>query len=331
MASSLIGSRVERKEDKKFLTGKGRYTADINLANQTYAYFVRSPHARATISKVDISKASKAPGVVRILTGDDLAKDKIGGLIAGWKIVSQDGTDMKCPPHPPLANNTVNFVGDHVAIVIAETLDQAKDAAEKVRVDYKVLKAVVNTGDAMNSKPIHDGIDKNLCYDFLLGDKGKTDEAFSKADKVVKLDLVNNRLIPNAMEPRAAIGDYNPSSEELTLYTASQNPHLSRLILSAFNAIHPEHKFRVVAPDVGGGFGSKINAYAEDVVVAWASKKIERPIKWVAERTESFLSDNHGRDHLTHVELAVTNDAKITGIKVETIANLGAYALVFLQ
>jgi len=329
MASSLIGSRVERKEDKKFLTGKGRYTADINLANQTYAYFVRSPHARATISKVDISKASKASGVVRILTGDDLAKDKIGGLIAGWKIVSQDGTDMKCPPHPPLANNTVNFVGDHVAIVIAETLDQAKDAAEKVRVDYKVLKAVVNTGDAMNSKPIHDGIDKNLCYDFLLGDKGKTDEAFSKADKVVKLDLVNNRLIPNAMEPRAAIGDYNPSSEELTLYTASQNPHLSRLILSAFNAVHPEHKFRVVAPDVGGGFGSKINAYAEDVVVAWASKKIERPVKWVAERTESFLSDNHGRDHLTHVELALKNDGKITGIKVETIANLGAYALVF--
>ena len=303
MASSLIGSRVERKEDKKFLTGKGRYTSDINLANQTYAYFIRSPHARATISKVDISKASNASGVVSILTGKDLANDKIGGLIAGWKIVSQDGTDMKCPPHPPLASNTVNFVGDHVAVVIAETLDQAKDAAEKVRVDYKVLKAVVNTGDAMNSKAIH--------------------------DKVVKLDLVNNRLIPNAMEPRAAIGDYNPSSEELTLYTASQNPHLSRLILSAFNAIHPEHKFRVVAPDVGGGFGSKINAYAEDVVVAWASKKIERPVKWVAERTESFLSDNHGRDHLTHVEVALKNDGKITAIRVETIANLGAYALVF--
>jgi carbon-monoxide dehydrogenase large subunit len=161
-----------------------------------------------------------------------------------------------------------------------------------------------------------------------LGDKGKTDEAFSKADKVVKLDLVNNRLIPNAMEPRAAIGDYNPSSEELTLYTASQNPHLSRLIMSAFNAVHPEHKFRVVAPDVGGGFGSKINAYAEDIVVAWASKKIERPVKWVAERTESFLSDNHGRDHLTHVEVAITNDGEITAIRVDTIANLGAYALV---
>jgi len=199
--ANLIGAKIERKEDKKFLTGKGRYTADINLTNQTYAYFVRSPHARAKITKVDISKASKASGVVKVLTGDDLAKDKIGGLIAGWKIVSHDGKDMKIPPHPALAKDIVNFVGDHVAVVIAETLDQAKDAAEKVRVDYKVLKAVVNTGDAMNSKPIHDGIDKNLCYDFLLGDKGKTDEAFSKADKVVKLDLVNNRFIPNAMEP----------------------------------------------------------------------------------------------------------------------------------
>ena len=328
MASSLIGSRVERKEDKKFLTGKGRYTSDINLINQTYAYFVRSPHARAAILKVDISKASNSPGVVKVLTGKDLSKDKIGGLICGWKIVSHDGTDMKCPPHPPLASNTVNFVGDHIAVVIAESLDEAKNAAEKVRVDYKVLKAVVNTADAMNAATIHEGIDKNLSFDFLLGDKAKTEEAFSQADKVIKLDLVNNRLIPNAMEPRAAIGDYNASSEELTLYTASQNPHLSRLIMSAFNAVHPEHKFRVVAPDVGGGFGSKINAYAEDVVVAWASKKIERPVKWVAERTESFLSDNHGRDHVTHVELAIKTDGKITAIKVDTIANLGAYALV---
>jgi len=328
MASSLIGSRVERKEDKRFLTGKGRYTSDINLPNQTYAYFIRSPHARAGIKKIDCSKAKKAPGVIEVFTGENIAKDKIGGLIAGWKIVSQDGTDMKCPPHPVLANNIVNFVGDHVAVVIAESIDQAKDAAEMVRIDYNILKPVVNTGDALNSKAIHEGIDKNLCFDFLLGDKAKTEEAFSKADKVIKLDLVNNRLVPNAMEPRAAIGDYNPSSEELTLYTASQNPHLSRLIMSAFNAVHPEHKFRVVAPDVGGGFGSKINAYAEDVVVAWASKKIGKPVKWVAERSESFMSDNHGRDHLTHVEVALKNDGKITAIKVDTIANLGAYALV---
>tara|TARA_B100001123_G_scaffold426776_1_gene541417 strand:- start:1565 stop:3937 length:2373 start_codon:yes stop_codon:yes gene_type:complete len=327
--ASLVGSKVERKEDKKFLTGKGRYTADINLANQTYAYFVRSPHARASISKVDTSKASNAPGVVAILTGDDLAKDKIGGLIAGWKIVSQDGTDMKVPPHPPLANSTVNYVGDHVAVVIAETLDQARNAAEMVRVDYKVLKAVVNTSDAMNSKPIYEGIDKNLCFDFGLGDSKKTEEAISKADKVIKIDLVNNRLIPNAMEPRASIGDYNSSSENLTLYTTNQNPHLTRLVLSAFCAIQPEHKFRVVAPDVGGGFGSKIYPYAEDAVVAWAAKKIERPVKWVADRSESFLSDCHGRDHITHAELGVQNDGKITSLKVETIANIGAYASLF--
>jgi carbon-monoxide dehydrogenase large subunit len=327
--ASLVGSRVERKEDKKFLTGKGRYTADINIVNQTYACFVRSPHARAKINKVDITKASKAPGVVAVLTGDDLAQDKIGGMIAGWKIVSQDGKDMKVPPHPALAKDSVNYVGDHVAVVIAETLEQAKNAAELVSVSYKILKAVIDTSNAMNSEAIHEGIDRNLCFDFVLGDKGKTDDALSSADKVVMLDLINNRLIPNAIEPRASIGDYNSSSEQLTLYTTNQNPHLTRLVLSAFNAIAPEHKFRVVAPDVGGGFGSKIYPYAEDVVIAWASKKIERPVKWVAERSESFLSDCHGRDHITHVELAVKNSGVITGLKVDTIANLGGYASLF--
>ena len=327
--ASLVGSRVERKEDKRFLTGKGRYTADINITNQTYACFVRSPHARAKINQVDTTKASKAPGVVAILTGDDLAQDKIGGMIAGWKIVSQDGKDMKVPPHPALAKDSVNYVGDHVAVVIAETLEQAKNAAELVSVSYKILKAVIDTSNAMNSEAIHEGIDRNLCFDFVLGDKGKTDDALSSADKVVMLDLINNRLIPNAIEPRASIGDYNSSSEQLTLYTTNQNPHLTRLVLSAFNAIAPEHKFRVVAPDVGGGFGSKIYPYAEDVVIAWASKKIERPVKWVAERSESFLSDCHGRDHITHVELAVKNSGVITGLKVDTIANLGGYASLF--
>ena len=290
---SLVGSRVERKEDKKFLTGKGRYTADITLANQTHAIFIRSPHARAEIKKVDTSKAQKAPGVVAVFTGEDIANDKIGGLIAGWKIVSEDGTEMKVPPHPPLAKDSVNYVGDHVAVVIAETLDQAKAAADMVKVDYKILKAVVDTDKAMSSDAIYKDINKNLCFDWLLGDRNKTKEAFDSADKIVKMDLRNNRLVPNAMEPRAAIGDYNPSTEEITLYTTSQNPHLSRLIISAFNGVAPEHKLRVVAPDVGGGFGSKIYPYAEDVVMAWAAKKVERPVKWVAQRTESFLSDCH--------------------------------------
>ena len=326
---SLVGSRVERKEDKKFLTGKGRYTADITLANQTYAIFIRSPHARAEIKKVDTSKAQKAPGVVAVFTGEDIANDKIGGLIAGWKIVSEDGTEMKVPPHPPLAKDSVNYVGDHVAVVIAETLDQAKAAADMVKVDYKILKAVVDTDKAMSSDAIYKDINKNLCFDWLLGDRNKTKEAFDSADKIVKMDLRNNRLVPNAMEPRAAIGDYNPSTEEITLYTTSQNPHLSRLIISAFNGVAPEHKLRVVAPDVGGGFGSKIYPYAEDVVMAWAAKKVERPVKWVAQRTESFLSDCHGRDHITHAELAVKSDGKVVGLKVETIANIGAYASVF--
>ena len=327
--ASLVGSRVERKEDKKLLTGRGRYTADVNFVHQTFAYFVRSPHARAQIKKVDTSKALKSPGVVSILTGADIVNDKIGGLIAGWRIKSEDGSDMKVPPHPPLASDTVNYVGDHVAVVIAETLDEARNAAELVKVDYKILKAVVSTKDAMSSDQIYKDIPKNLCFDWLLGDRAKVKEAFEKADKIIKIDLINNRLIPNAMEPRACVIDYNTASEEITCYTTSQNPHLSRLIMSAFGGVAPENKLRVVAPDVGGGFGSKINLYNEEIVCSWASKKIERPIKWVAERTESFLTDTHGRDHITHAELAVTNDGKFLGFKNETIANLGAYARVF--
>ncbi len=327
--ASLVGSRVERKEDKRFLTGKGKYTADINIANQTYAVFVRSPHSRAKIQKIDLSSALRASGVVSILTGDKIAKDKIGGLIAGWAIRSENGTEMKIPANPPLAKEHANFVGEPIVVVIAESLDEAKAAAELVSIDYKVLKGVVNTAEAMNGETIHEGIDKNLCFDWLLGDRKAVEQAFAKADKIIKIDLINNRLIPNAMEPRACVTDYNTASEEITLYTTSQNPHLSRLIMSAFGGVAPENKLRVVAPDVGGGFGSKINVYNEEIVCSWASKKIERPIKWVAERTESFLTDTHGRDHVTHAELAVTNDGKFLGFKNETIANLGAYARVF--
>ena len=220
--ASLVGSRVERKEDKRFLTGKGRYTADINISNQTYAYFIRSPHARAKINKIDTSKALKASGVVDILTGEHIAKDKIGGLIAGWAIRSEDGSEMKCPSNPPLAKDNVNFVGDPIAVVFAESLEEAKAAAELVKIDYKVLKAVVNLSEAMNNDTIHEGIDKNLCYDWLLGDRQKVKEAFDKADKIIKLDITNNRLVPNAMEPRACVVDYNTASEEITCYTTSQ-------------------------------------------------------------------------------------------------------------
>ena len=190
--ASLVGSRVERKEDKKLLTGRGKYTADVNFVNQTFAYFIRSPHARAQIKKVDTTKAMKAPGVVSILTGADIANDKIGGLIAGWRIKSEDGSDMKVPAHPPLANEIVNYVGDHVAVVIADSLDEARNAAEFVKVDYKILKAVVDTKGAMDSDQIYKDIPKNLCFDWLLGDRAKVKEAFEKADKIIKIDLINN-------------------------------------------------------------------------------------------------------------------------------------------
>ena len=327
--ASLVGSRVERKEDKRFLTGKGRYTSDINLTNQTYAIFVRSPHARAQIKKLDISKALKSSGVVSIFTGSEIAQDKIGGLIAGWAIRSEDGTEMKCPANPPLAKDNVNFVGDPVAVVIAESLAEAKNAAEKVSVDYKILKAVTSTANAMEGEAIHDGIDKNLCYDWLLGDRQKVKEAFEKADKVISIDIINNRLIPNAMEPRAAVAEFNESNGEYTLYTTTQNPHVIRLLMGAFVLSIPEHKLRVIAPDVGGGFGSKIFLYAEETIITWASAKIGRPIKWRAERSESFLTDAHGRDHVTHAKLGLDANGKFTALKVETYANMGAYLSTF--
>ena len=329
MTSSGIGASVKRKEDDRFISGKGKYTADVNLYNQTYAYFIRSPHAHAKIKKIDISKATKTPGVLGVFTGEDVKKDKIGNLICGWKIMSKDGSEMQVPPHPILAQGKANHVGEQVAVVIAETLEIAKNAAEKVLIDYEILKAVVSTANAMEGKQIYDNVKNNCAFDFELGDKKKADESFSGAEHIVSLDLINNRLVPNAMEPRAATAEYNSGTGEYTLYTTSQNPHLSRLIMSAFLQVAPEHKLRLIAPDVGGGFGSKIYLYAEETVVTWATKKIGRPIKWVCDRSESFLTDCHGRDHVTKAELAVKKDGTMLGIKVHTIANVGAYLSTF--
>jgi len=328
-AKTGVGAPVLRKEDFRFITGKGQYTDDINRQDQAHAYFLRSPHAHATIKKLDISAAKSAPGVLGVLTGDDLAADKIGGLICGWMIHNKDGSPMKAGAHPALAQGKVRYVGDHVAVVIADTYAQAKDAAEKIVVDYQVLPAVVDMNKAKSSAAIHDVAPDNVVYDWDLGDKAATDAAFSKAKHVTKIDLVNNRLIPNAMEPRAAIGDFDAGTGVYTLYTTSQNPHVARLVLSAFVGIAPEHKLRVIAPDVGGGFGSKIFIYAEETVCVWASKKIGRPVKWTADRTEAFLSDAHGRDHISHAELALDDKGKILGLRVQTKANLGAYLSTF--
>ncbi len=330
MTAPIIGAAIRRKEDHRFITGQGRYTDDINRYGQTHAYFIRSPHAHAKLRGIDTSAARAAKGVVGVLTGADLAADKLGGLICGWMITSKDGTPMKAGAHPALAVDTVRYVGDHIAIVIAETYAQAKDAAELVKVEYEVLPAVVDPAHAQSAATqIHTEAPRNTIYQWEIGNKPETDAAFAKAAQIVKLDLTNNRLIPNAMEPRAAVGEYDDATGGYTLYVTSQNPHVARLVMSAFIGIAPEHKLRVVAPDVGGGFGSKIFIYAEEVVCTWAAKKVRRPVKWTAERSESFLSDAHGRDHVTHAELALDADAKMLGLRVKTIANLGAYMSTF--
>ncbi|MBB4017768.1 carbon-monoxide dehydrogenase large subunit [Chelatococcus caeni] len=333
MSVTHIGAAVRRKEDQRFITGRGQYTDDLSRPGQTYAYFLRSPHAHAKIRSIDTAKAAAMPGVVAVLTGEDLAKDNVGGLICGWMIHSKDGTPMKAGPHPALAQGKVRYVGDHVAVVIAESLAEAKDAAEAVEVDYEVLPAVVDPAAAQKAmkgaEPVHEVAPDNTVFAWHLGDKAATDAAFKGARHVTTIDLVNNRLVPNALEPRAAIGDYDPGTDGYTLYTTSQNPHVARLVLSAFVGIAPEHKLRVIAPDVGGGFGSKIFIYAEETVCIWAAKKVGRPVKWTAERTEAFLADAHGRDHVSHAELATDDKGRILGLRVKTTANLGAYLSTF--
>ncbi|AWB34433.1 xanthine dehydrogenase family protein molybdopterin-binding subunit [Orrella marina] len=326
-----IGDSVLRKEDERFLTGAGQYTDDIDLSNLAQAVFLRSPHAHANIRSIDTTAAKAAPGVLAVFTGEDVAADKIGGLPCGWLITSTNGEPMKEPAHPILAVGKARHVGDQVAMVIAKTAEQAKNAAELIEVDYEPLAAVADVRDAQKegAPAVHDEAPDNHCFKWVIGDKDAVDAAFEQAAHVTQLDLINNRLIPNAMEPRAAIGCYSRASDEYTLYVANQNPHVERLLLTAFVMGLPEHKVRVIAPDVGGGFGSKIYLYAEDVCVTWAAKKLNRNIKWTAERTESFVSDAHGRDHVTHAELAMDKDGKFLAFRVHTDANLGAYLSTF--
>ncbi|WP_396428664.1 xanthine dehydrogenase family protein molybdopterin-binding subunit [Limnohabitans sp.] len=326
-----IGESLRRKEDYRFLTGAGQYTDDIVLANMAQCYFVRSPHAHAKIRSIDKTAALAAPGVIGILDGQDVAADKINGLPCGWLITSTNGEPMKEPPHPILAFEKVRYVGDHVAMVVAETYEQARNAAELVMVDYEPLAAVVDVRDAQapGAPVIHDIATNNQCYKWAIGDKAAVDATFANAAHVTKIDLVNNRLAPNPMEPRAAIGHYNRAGDDYTLYVSNQNPHVERLLLTAFVMGLPEHKVRVIAPDVGGGFGAKIYLYAEDVCLTWASKKLNRPIKWNCDRSEAFLSDAHGRDHVSHAELAMDKDGKFLGFRVHTDANLGAYLSTF--
>ena len=326
-----IGARVTRKEDKRFITGAGRFVDDMVVPGMKHAAFVRSPYAHAEIKKIDVKKAQGMPGVIGVLTGKELKADGIGNLICGWMIHSHDGSPMKMGAWSPLAVDRVRYVGDAVVIVVAETKGQARDAAEAVDITYKEKKAVVDAVAALKpgAPQVHPEADNNLIFDWGLGDAAATDAAIKKAAHVTKMHIVNNRLVPNAIEPRAALAHYDKAEDHYTCWTTSQNPHLARLVMSAFYNVAPENKLRVIAPDVGGAFGSKIYIYPEEIVCCWASKKTGVPVKWVADRTESFLTDAHGRDHVSEVQMAFDKDNRIIGLKVDTIANLGAYMSLF--
>ncbi len=326
-----IGASVRRKEDFRFLSGRGNYTDDINRPGQLYAVLRRSDRPHAKLGAIDTAAAKAAPGVVAVFTGADMAADNVGGLPCGWQIHNKDGSPMAEPPHPVLAIGKVRHVGDPVAVVIATTKQAAKDAAELLDIDYQDLPAVASLADAVKpgASLVHDEVPGNVCYDWHIGDKAALEAAFAGAAKVVKLELENNRLIPNAMEPRAAVGDYDTSNGDYTLYTTSQNPHVIRLLMGAFVLHIPENKLRVVAPDVGGGFGSKIYHYAEEAIVTWAAGKVRKPVKWTAERNESFMSDAHGRDHVSTAEMAIDKDGHFLGLRVHTLANMGGYLSTF--
>ena len=326
-----MGQSVKRVEDQRFITGKGQYTDDIQLPGMTFATIIRSPLAHANITNIDLSAAKNAPGFVASFVGSDIP-EAIAGVPCGWQVDFKNGDTMKEPPHPLLARGKALHVGDAVAVVIAETQAQAKDAAAMVQVEYEELPAVTDISAALKdgAPQLHDGVPNNKIFDWELGSGlDAVDSALAGAAHVTSLDIVNQRLVPNPIEPRSAIGDYDDSRDYHTLYTSSQNPHVIRLLMCAFVLGLPEHKVRVVAPDVGGGFGSKIFHYIEEALMVWVAKQIKRPVKWTAERTESFLTDGQGRDHKTKAQMGFDSNGKMVALKVETDANLGAYLSTF--
>ena len=326
-----IGAALHRKEDQRFLMGRGNYVADMQLNRMTVGVLVRSPHAHARIKAIDTNAARQAPGVVAVFTGDDLLADKVGGLPCAWPVTGKGGAATKEPAHPALAQGKVRHVGDPVALVVAESLDDARHAAEAVRVDYEMLPAVVGVLDALKpgAPAVFDDIPDNVCVDWEIGDKAATAAAFKKAAHIARISLVNNRLAGNPMESRASIGDYDVSRKQHTLWTTSQFPHIAKLLMGNFVLGIPQHKLRVVSPDVGGGFGVKQFLYAEEVLVTWAARKIGRPVKWVCERSEGFVSDAQARDHVTDAELALDANGKFLGLRVNTTANMGGYLSTF--
>ncbi len=327
--TGFIGAALKRKEDARFLTGRGRYTDDINLPGQLYAHLLRSTVAHANLRGVDTAAAEAAPGVRAVFTGPDM--EGVGGIPTGWLIHSKDGSPMVEPTHPAMAIGKVRHVGEIVAVVVAETRDQAREAAALIDLDYQHLPAAASlrAARADGAPLVWDEAPGNLCYDWEVGDRAAAEAAIDGAAHVVSIEVVNQRLVPNAIEPRAAIGNFDPATGEYTLYTTSQNPHLIRLLLGAFVLGLPEHKLRVVAPDVGGGFGSKIPHYAEEAIITWTAGRLGLPVKWTSDRSEAFVSDTQGRDHISTATLGLDEDGAFVGLKVSTQANLGAYLSTF--
>ncbi len=327
MAKFGIGQPVRRVEDQRLVTGRGRYTDDVNLPGQAYGVVVRSPHAHARIRRIDTSKAAAAPGVLAVLTAADTGDASIPCFVP---ITNRDGSRAPMPPHPILCRDKVRYVGDKVAFVVAETKAQARDAAELVEVDYELLPAVVDTAGALSSDapPVHEACPGNLAFDWHYGDEQAVARAFAEAARIVRLELVNNRLVCNPMEPRAAVAEWDAAAGKLTVHTCTQGGWAFRDVLAA-NLGLPAEKVRVVTPDVGGGFGMKAMFYGEYTLCAMAARKLGRPVKWTSERSEGFLSDSQGRDHVTVAELAFDADHRILGLRCNVIANMGAYYYFF--
>ena len=320
-----IGHAVRRSEDERFLTGHGEYTGDIDLPNQTRAFFLRSPHAHADILSIDTAAAVALDGVLAVYTGADVAAAGLGGLPCLEPITNSDGSPMVLPPRPLLAQGRVRHVGESVAMVIAESLAVARDAAEQIVVNYEPLPAVVETGRAAapGAPLVHDMAPGNVAFRWHLGDEEATADAFERAAHVTALDLVNNRLISNPMEPRNAIAEFEDG--RYTLTCTNQGGHHLKNTLSEHVLGVPADDVRVVTPDVGGGFGTKYMLYAEPALALWAARSLGRPVVWVAERSEGFVSDNQGRDRVSRAELALDGDGRILAIRVRATANLGAY------
>lgn len=326
-----VNQSVERKEDLRLVTGAGEYTDDITLEGQLYGYMYRSPVAHGKILSIDIEDAKASNGVVDIILGSELAADNANQLPCMIPLKNRDGSDRADPGHPVLVTDKVRYAGDNIAFVIAESLEQAKDAADLIIVDFDELDAVTETGNAHEAgKPlVHDDVKNNIAFDWAQGNEEGLKAAFDSAAHVISLDLVNNRVVVNSMEPRGLIASWDGAEEKMTVRMGTQGGWVLRGLL-ANSILHiPEEKLRVITPDVGGAFGMKLFFYSECAVTVWASRKVGRPIKWVGERSDAFLSDTQGRDHVTHAALAFDADYKILGMKVETHANLGAYLSTF--